>query len=77
MDSLSVIPSICLLSFEKYGVNYFYWGHVILFAFLVNVKSLIGAIQAFEVWMSFSWVFYKNRMLNSVELAWLGIGSIN
>lgn len=44
MDSLSVIPSICLLSFEKYGVNYFYWGHVILFAFLVNVKSLIGAV---------------------------------
>lgn len=43
-DSLSVIPSICLLSFKKYGVNDFYWGHVILFAFLVNVKSLIGAI---------------------------------
>lgn len=29
---------------EKYGVNYSYWGHVILFTFLVNMKSMIGAL---------------------------------
>lgn len=29
---------------EKYGVNYSYWGHVILFTFLVNTKSMNGAL---------------------------------